>query len=208
MSKKLIVTTLLFEGFELLDVFGPLEMFGFANVLKDNLELKFVSENGLPVKSSAGPASVVDYSFSDVIHSDILVIPGGAGTRIEVSNKALVNWLGHQCKKTKIISSVCTGAALLAKTGVLDNVSATTNKMAFKWVTSINSKVDWVPEARWVESNNIYTSSGVSAGMDMTLSIIAKLYGQEVAMQVANGTEYEWHQDASYDPFSKLHGLV
>ncbi len=208
MSEKLIVTTLLFEGFELLDVFGPLEMFGFTNVLKENIELKFVSENGQPVKSSAGPISVVDYSFSDVVVSDVLIIPGGMGTRTEVNNKALIKWLAYQCEKTKIISSVCTGSALLAKAGVLDHLSATTNKMAFKWVSSINSKVDWVPEARWVESNDIYTSSGVSAGMDMVLSIIAKLYGQEVAMQVANGTEYEWHQDASYDPFAKLHGLV
>ena len=199
---------MLFDGFELLDVFGPLEMFGFTNILKDNIELKFISENGLPVKSSAGPTSVVDYSFSDVIHSDILIIPGGAGTRTEVNNKVLIKWLTHQCDKTNIIASVCTGAALLAKAGILDNLTATTNKMFFEWVTSINSKVEWIAEARWIESNNIYTASGVSAGMDMALSLISKLYGQEVAMQVANGTEYEWHQDASYDPFAKLHGLV
>jgi len=208
MPKKLIVLTLLFDGFELLDVFGPLEMFGFTNILKDNIELKFISENGLPVKSSAGPASVVDYSFSDVIHSDVLLIPGGAGTRTEVNNKVLIKWLTNQCDKTNIIASVCTGAALMAKAGILNNLPATTNKMFFEWVTSINSKVEWIAEARWIESNNIYTASGVSAGMDMALSLISKLYGQEVAMQVANGTEYEWHQDASYDPFAKLHGLV
>lgn len=206
--KKLVIVTLLFDGFELLDVFGPLEMFGFTNIIKENIELKFVSENGLPVKSSAGPISVVDYSFNDVIHSDILIIPGGAGTRIEVNNKTLIKWLIQQCDKSKIISSVCTGAVLLAKAGVLDHLPATTNKMVFEWVSSVNSKVEWVPEARWVESENIYTSSGVSAGIDMTLSIISKLYGKDTAIRVATGTEYEWHQDASYDPFAKIHGLV
>lgn len=208
MSKKLTITTLLFEDFELLDVFGPLEMFGFANVLKKNIELKFVSENGKPVKSSAGPVSIVDYSFEEIVPSDILIIPGGAGTRTEINNKVLIQWISNQCKKTNIISSVCTGAALLAKAGVLDYLPATTNKIAFNWVASINSKVEWIPVARWVESNNIYTSSGVSAGMDMALSIIAKLYGRDIAIQVANGAEYEWHQDSSYDPFSKIHNLV
>ena len=208
MSKKLIVTTLLFEGFELLDVFGPLEIFGVTNVVKDSFDLKFVSENGLPVKSSAGPISVVDYSFSDEIQTDILLIPGGAGTRVEVSNLALIEWLKQQCEKSTIISSVCTGAALLAKTGLIDNVSATTNKMSFDWVTSVNPNVNQIPEARWVESNNIYTSSGVAAGIDMTLSIISNLYGRDIAVQVANGAEYEWHENSSDDPFAKLHGLV
>ena len=144
----------------------------------------------------------------DKIHSDIILIPGGAGTRVEVDNIVLINWLKQQCKKAKIVSSVCTGAALLAKTGLIDNVSATTNRMFFDWVTSINPNVNWVPEARWVESDNIYTASGVTAGIDMALSMISNLHGRDVAVQIANGTEYEWHEDSSYDPFAKLHGLV
>ena len=208
MHKKLLITTLLFENFELLDVFGPLEMFGIANILNAEIELKFVSEKGGFSKSSAGPVSLVDYSFNDEFISDILFVPGGMGTRIEVDNDILIKWLAKHCQNTKIIASVCTGAALLAKAGVIGTVPATTNKMAFEWVKSIDTSVKWVPEARWVKSGNIYTSSGISAGMDMALAIISELFSQEVAEQVANRAEYEWHKNPSYDPFAKLNGLV
>ncbi len=207
MSKKLTVTTLLFDDFELLDVFGPLEMFGISNMMKDGFELKFVSETGTATKSSAGPVSVVDYSFSDEVPSDILLIPGGMGTRVQIENNNLITWLSKQSKKAKIVASVCTGSALLARSGIIDNMPATTNKMAFEWVSSINSKVNWQPCARWVQAGSIYTSSGVSAGMDMALAMIANIYDQETAEQVANGAEYDWHKDASYDPFSKIYGL-
>ncbi len=208
MSNKLTITTLLFDDFELLDVFGPLEMFGLAKMLEGNVELKFVSEKGNNIKSSAGPESVVDYSFADNITSDILLIPGGMGTRLQVNNDNLISWLSAQCKKSTIVASVCTGAALLAKTDFLDDVPATTNKAAFEWVSSINSKVKWQPAARWTESGNTFTSSGVSAGTDMSLAILAKIYGQKTAEKIANTAEYEWNQDASYDPFSKIYGLT
>jgi transcriptional regulator GlxA family with amidase domain len=87
-------------------------------------------------------------------------------------------------------------------------VRATTNKRAFAWATSQGDKVNWEKEARWVEDGKFFTSSGVSAGMDMSLAVIGKLLGQETADQIAIWTEYEWHREAGWDPFAKIHGLV
>jgi transcriptional regulator GlxA family with amidase domain len=91
---------------------------------------------------------------------------------------------------------------------VLDGLQATTNKRAFAWASSQSDKVRWKKEARWVEDGKFFTSSGVSAGMDMALALIARLLGRENAEQIAVWTEYEWHSDAAWDPFAKIHGLV
>jgi transcriptional regulator GlxA family with amidase domain len=80
--------------------------------------------------------------------------------------------------------------------------------MAFDWVCSVGPGVDWVAEARWVEDGKIFTSSGVSAGMDMSLAVIARLHGVEVARKIAIAAEYEWQEEADRDPFARLHGLV
>jgi transcriptional regulator GlxA family with amidase domain len=107
------------------------------------------------------------------------------------------------------VSSVCTGAALLARAGLLDGRRATSNKLSFKWVTEQGPAVEWIlRQARWVEDGKFATSSGVSAGIDMTLALIAKLAGAESAERIAIRMEYEWHRDPSWDPFAKIHGLV
>jgi transcriptional regulator GlxA family with amidase domain len=104
--------------------------------------------------------------------------------------------------------SVCTGSALFARAGVLDGRRATTNKMSFQWVADQGPEVHWVKEARWVEDGKLATSSGVSAGMDMALAVIARLYGEQVSNNVAIAAEYDWHRDAGWDPFARVHGLV
>jgi transcriptional regulator GlxA family with amidase domain len=106
------------------------------------------------------------------------------------------------------VTSVCTGASLLARAGMLDGRRATTNKWAFAWVVTQGPAVRWVKEARWVEDGNLVTSSRVSAGIDMTLAVIAPLEETEAAEQIAVRMEYEWHRDAGWDPFSKMHGLA
>ncbi len=195
----------LFHGFELLDVFGPLEMYG---MLPDNFEICMVAETGDVIASNQGPRSVVDYEFAEGRQYDILLVPGGRGTRKEVDNPVFLEWLRSQSSGAEYVTSVCTGSALLASAGLLENMKATTNKEAFAWATSYGDKVNWQKEARWVEDGKIFTSSGVSAGMDMSLALIARLLGQETAENVANWAEYEWHKDANRDPFAKIHGLV
>ena len=202
---KRSIGVVLFDGFELLDVFGPLEMYGNA---ADHFDICLLAENDGSVTSRQGPRSVVDYTFSAAPQVDILFVPGGTGTRTEVSNQTLLNWLRVQSQRAEYVTSVCTGSALLAKADVLDGVRATTNKLSFQWVTSQSSKVIWQKQARWVEDGKFFTSSGVSAGIDMALAVIAKLVGQEMAEQAATWAEYDWHRDASWDPFAKLHGLI
>jgi putative intracellular protease/amidase len=205
MTKRLSLAVVLFEGFELLDVFGPLEMFG---MLPEQFEIFLVAESGDIVASNQGPKSLVDYRFEDCPAFDILLVPGGKGTRREVDNPVLLDWLRSQAQTAQYVTSVCTGSALLARAGLLDGRRATTNKAAFEWVASQGGRVDWQKQARWVEDDRYFTSSGVSAGIDMSLALIARLSGQETAQQVATWAEYEWHRDPNWDPFAQIHGLL
>lgn len=205
MTARHTIGVVLFHDFELLDVFGPLEMYG---MVPESFEICMVAEKGGEVASRQGPKSVVEHEFSEKRVYDILLVPGGRGTRVEVGNATLLEWLRNQSSSAKYVTSVCTGSALLAKAGVLDGIRATTNKRAFAWATSQSDKVNWEKQARWVEDGKFLTSSGVSAGMDMSLAMIGKLLGRETAEQVATWTEYEWHSDAAWDPFAEVHGLV
>jgi transcriptional regulator GlxA family with amidase domain len=205
MAEKRTVGAVLFPRFELLDIFGPLEMFG---VLKQHFEIVTLAESAAPVESSQGPKSVVDRTFADPGHLDVVLVPGGVGTRTEATNPALLAFLRNTWPQVEILASICTGSGLLAAAGLLDGRRATTNKMAFDWPRSFGRDVQWVPEARWVEDGNIYTSGGVAAGMDMALALIARLVNLDTARRVAQGTEYEWHEDASWDPFARSAGLV
>ena len=195
----------LFDEFQLLDTFGPLEMFGS---LQGRFEIVIVGERGGTVKSSAGPSVVVDRTFDTVPDLDVLMIPGGVGTRREVDNTAFVDAVKALANKTPHVASICTGAAVLAKTGLLDGKKATTNKRAYKWATSQGPNVKWIAQARWVEDGKYFTSSGISAGTDMALGLIERLYGKAEATRVANGAEYEWNSDANHDLFAKMNGLV
>ncbi|MBX2846827.1 MAG: DJ-1/PfpI family protein [Acidiferrobacterales bacterium] len=201
MGVQKTIGVVLFDGFELLDVFGPLEMFG---LLPEKFDINLLAENEGVVKSAQGPKSVIDYSLKESREYDILFVPGGMGVRTEINNQFLLGWLSERAQTSEFVTSVCTGSALLAKAGVLDGRRATTNKRAFNWVVSQNDKVDWIREARWVEDGNIFTSSGVSAGMDMSLALISRILGEDVSEQVAIWAEYDWHRNPNWDPFAKL----
>lgn len=199
------VGVLLFPEFELLDVFGPLEAFGQA---KDWFRIVTVAERPGPVTSAQGPRAVADHGFADCPPLDIVLVPGGMGTRREVDNPVLVEWIARQARKAEATTSVCTGAALLARAGVLDGRRATSNKRSFAWVTEQGPKVDWVRQARWVDEGNVVTSSGVSAGIDMALHLIGRIAGPAARDEIATRMEYEWQSDANHDPFAKVWGLA
>ncbi|WP_342665721.1 DJ-1/PfpI family protein [Solidesulfovibrio alcoholivorans] len=110
--------------------------------------------------------------------------------------------------KTPIIMSVCNGASVLAASGLLDGRPATTNKMAFQSSTKPGPKVKWIKKAHWVDDSSIVTSSGVSAGIDMTLAVISRLYGDKVGEWLELVTEYDAHRNSAWDPFAKKAGLV
>lgn len=193
--------TIFYNDFELLDVYGPLEMFG---ALGDKIELVTIAEQAGPVKSSPGPKTLADYGFDNAPELDVILVPGGIGTIPELENDALIRFLQERCPQSKVTMSVCTGSALLAKAGLLDTMPATSNKMFFELARSQGPNVDWQESARWVDAGQYVTSSGVSAGTDMALAVIERLYGLEIAESVMNYTEYQWHRDAAEDPFAAL----
>jgi transcriptional regulator GlxA family with amidase domain len=170
--------------------------------------LTLVAETAGPVRSGQGPSACADATIGDGPAYDILFVPGGAGTRREVGNTRLLDWIAGASECSEFCLSVCTGSALLAKAGVLDGRRATTNKMAFAWVADQGPRVHWVRQARWVEDGKFITSSGVSAGMDMALGAIAVMHGPEMAEKVAGWAEYSWQKDRDLDRFAKMHGLA
>jgi len=199
------IGALLFPGFELLDLYGPLQMLGLP---REHLTIATVARSLEPVASRHGPRAAPDRTLADGTAYDVLLVPGGAGTRTEVDSPDLIGWLAEAAARAELTLAVCTGSALLARTGLLDGRRATTNKAAFAWVAEQGPHVLWQREARWVEDGAVITSSGVSAGIDMSLAALARLLDEETARAVARAAEYEWHADPGRDPFARLHGLV
>jgi len=196
---------LIFPGFELLDAYGPLEMWG--RIGKEVKVVIIASEPG-EVASAQGPKTVADFGFDDCPKLDLILVPGGIGALKAIGDQATLDWIVKRSAGAEILMSVCNGASILAAAGLLDGRKATTNKAYWNLATAPGDSIKWIKKARWVDDGNIVTSSGVSAGMDMSLHVISRLYGDDTATNLANMTEYEWHRDPTWDPFAKLHGLT
>jgi len=194
------VGILLFEEFETLDVFGPVEILGR---LKNDFKIKFYSLAGGDISNSHG-VTIFTKILEEIENGvDIFLIPGGYGTRTEVENEPLLKAIREIAESSRYVLTVCTGTSLLAKTGLLDFKNATSNKIAFEWVITNGPNVNWIRKARWVVDGKFYTSSGVTAGMDMTLDFLKDLHGVDVARQLAEQIEYEWTEDSKNDSFCK-----
>ena len=191
-------TILLFDGFETLDAMGPAEIIG---ILPDHFRLRFCSRNGGFVESAQG-AKVDTLSFSAVAPGGIILIPGGVGTRALIRDDAYIAAVRSLAQDSQYTLTVCTGAMVLAKTGLLDGREATTNKLLFDMVTSVTQNVRWRRHARWVTDGKYYTSSGVTAGMDMALGFVRDVIGEETAKTTARHIEYIWNGDRESDPFA------
>jgi putative intracellular protease/amidase len=194
------VAALVFDGFETLDVFGPVEILGR---IKDHFQVTFYSLPGNMIHNEHGVTISTEKLANIQEGVDVLIIPGGPGTRKEIDNLPLLDILRKISEKTKYVLTVCTGSALLARTGLLDGLKATSNKRAFDWVCSTREQVKWIRQARWIVDGKYYTSSGVSAGMDMTLGFLSDLDGIEFARKIAYQIEYQWQEDKELDNFYK-----
>lgn len=192
------VNVMLFNDFETLDVFGPVEIMGR---LMDSYNIRFFSMTGGIIRSKQG-VLVVSESFESIDPKGILFIPGGFGTRTLVEDEEYIKTIKELDKSSTYTLTVCTGTALLAKTGHLKGKIATTNKIAFDWVSSQDRDVLWQKSARWCVDGKYYTSSGVSAGMDMTLGFVSDTHSREEALKISNHIEYIWNEDMNNDPFS------
>lgn len=192
------VSVILFDRFEVLDAFGPAEMFAS---LPADMRVECYSECGGKVRSTQN-VTVYTKPFSEIPVGTIVLIPGGIGARSLVPDVTFINRLAAIASSAEYVLTVCTGSLLLAKTGLLENKEATTNKMAFAWVKSQTPEVLWQNSARWVVDGKYYTSSGVSAGMDMAIGFITDVFGKEKADYVLKYTEYVWNSDKDADPFA------
>ncbi|VDB90064.1 unnamed protein product [Peniophora sp. CBMAI 1063] len=214
---------LVFTGFQALDAFGPLDI---LNTLAETqgITLSVIAYTldpvttkppssflKLPAGSNFAESIVPTHTFANPPKDlDVLIVPGGWGTRestpellsaLDFIRSTFTN-LGH-------LFTVCTGSLLAARAGVLDGRNATTNKNAFERVKAGHPNVKWVQRARWVRDGNVWTSSGVSAGLDGMFAFVAVHWGEEVAKGLANSLEYERHTDPSWDPFAEIFaGLV
>ena len=218
---------LLFPGFEVLDTAGPMEA---LNVLvrfmdKQDLKLSVISETLDPVDPGpvAPDTSGINFNakqlyqpthtFETAPHIDVLTVPGGIGTRqTDEELKSLLSFIRDSCHGTngrspaQYLFSVCTGSLLFARAGILDGHRATTNKKAWSKVTATTRTTHWIAEARWVVSGNIWTCSGVSAGIDGMVAFIASIYGDETAKKVCNVMEYSRAVESHDDPFAAMNG--
>jgi len=195
----------LYDGAEPLDVFGPIEM--WMNAGPDNVRVHLIAQEKRSIiltttsyPKHLAPKLEAQYSFADAPDLDVLMVPGGIGTLIEVDNPKMIGFLKDQVARVAVATSVCTGSALYAKAGLLKDEKATGNKVFFDYLVS-QGPADWQQEARWVESGRFLTSSGVSAGIDMSLAVLARFFGLDVARNIARSTEYEWNEDSERDPF-------
>ncbi len=199
------LAALVFPGFETLDYFGPMEMLGG---LGEETQIITVAKGHDPVPSVHGQRIVIDKTIAEKNDYDLLFIPGGDSALNQAKDEELMQWIVEASANAERVMAVCTGTILLGMTGVLDGRKATTNKLDFTKTTPLAPNIDWIKQARWVEDGKYFTSSGVSAGMDMALAVMADLFGMAIADRIALGCEYEWHKDASRDPFAKSVGLA
>ena len=233
-SPTIRIGILVYEGFEPLDVWGFTEAFtisrfigtGYLSPAPYPFEVVFISNEvkskgkssspaPAPVKSQNGPRVAPDMFRDDALRQsiDVLMIPGGnTGPLLDPSQpqavKALLDWVRAMDERVKLMTSVCTGAAVLASAGLLDDKPAATNHQAFGWVTSLGPKVLWDNVSRWVDAGRYVTSAGVSAGTDMAFYLVERLAGKAVAETAAKAAEYDWHRDPQEPIFYPQQAVV
>lgn len=191
------IGVLLFDQFEPLDVFGPVELLGS---LPDLYAVSFHAATPGIIEGSLGVQLLAEHPMDKEV--DILLVPGGQSTRALVHDEEFIQRLRIWGQNVPLVASVCTGSALLAQAGLLDGYRATSNKRAFDWASSYGHDVEWVRQARWIADRNRWSSSGVAAGMDMAAALITELDGPAIAAEVCHRIELEVRQDPAHDPFA------
>ena len=195
------VNVLLFEGFTTMDALGPAEV--LSRVLDGGrkcYEIEYFSATGGLVGGSTS-AKIWTRKLSEIAKFDILLVPGGFAARKLAHEGEFIAALGELARRHEYVIAVCTGSVLLAKTGLLDGMEATSNKLSWRWATSEAPGVRWVRAARWCVSGKFYTGSGVSAGIDEALGFIADMHGRNEAQRIARTMEYVWSSDKNADLF-------
>jgi len=194
MSTTRNVAILLFEDVEVLDFCGPFEVFSVANRFTDPPAFKVVTvaEKAGPVLARGGLSVNPHHRLADCSRPDILLVPGGQGTRREMHNTALIDRIKGRSREAELVLSVCTGALLLAKAGLLDGLEATTHHQALDLLREVAPKAVVPAHRRLVDNGRVICSGGIAAGIDMSLHVVGRLLGKEVAEHTARQMEYPW----------------
>nr|WP_314127807.1 DJ-1/PfpI family protein [uncultured Campylobacter sp.] len=195
------LNVLLYDGFTTIDALGPAE--ALSRALDDGrkcYEIEYFSATGGLVGGSTN-AKIWTRKLDDMAKFDVLLVPGGFAARELTHESGFIAILGELAGRHDHVIAVCTGSVLLAKTGLLDGMEATSNKLSWQWATSEAPGVRWIRGARWCVSGKFYTGSGVSAGIDEALGFIADMHGQDEARRIARTMEYVWNSDKNEDLF-------
>jgi transcriptional regulator GlxA family with amidase domain len=179
---------------EVLDFCGPFEVFSVTGVLESPspFSVYTVAESRSPVTARNGLSVNPRHTLADCPAADILLIPGGLGTRREMHNRALTDWIAQRAQNTELVLSVCTGALLLAKAGLLDGLEATTHHGAVDLLRETAPRTRISPEKRFIDNGKVIVSAGISAGIDMALYVVGRLLGENEAIKTARYMEYDW----------------
>jgi transcriptional regulator GlxA family with amidase domain len=191
------VGILLFENIEVLDFCGPFEVFSVTRLNEEKrreelspFKVFLVAETKEPVVTTGGMKVLPDYDLDDCPGLDVLVVPGGWGTRKEMNNERLLKWIAERSRQIETLTSVCTGALLLGKAGLLDGKRATTHWRSLDWMQELFPKTTVEKQLHFVEEGALFTSAGISAGIDMALKVVSRYFGEAIARATAKHMEY------------------
>jgi transcriptional regulator GlxA family with amidase domain len=195
------VGILVFDEVEVLDFCGPFEVFSAVRLDEARrreepspYEVVLIAESGVVV-ATGGLKVVPDCTPGDCPRLDLLVVPGGWGTRRELANEALLAWIAERARTVSTLASVCTGSLLLGKAGLLDGRRATTHWKALDLMRGSFPAVTVVDDEHVVEDGDVITSAGISAGIDMALRVVCRHHGEAVARATARHMEYPYPED-------------
>jgi transcriptional regulator GlxA family with amidase domain len=188
------VAIVLFDDVEVLDFAGPFEVFSVTGRRQSlqPFDVYTVAERPGAVIARNGLSILPKHTLANAPRPHILVVPGGYGTRREMHNRVLVEWIGERAADSELVLSICTGALLLAKAGLLDGLAATTHFGALDLLREIAPQTTVHGDRRFVDNGRIITSAGVAAGIDACFHVIARLLGAETALETARYIEYPW----------------
>jgi transcriptional regulator GlxA family with amidase domain len=184
---------LLFPDAEELDAIGPWEVLAFwtRSYPDDGYAVTCLSESGGLVRCAKGLVVQAHHSYADAPPLEVLLYPGGQGTRPQLRDEAQLDWVRRQRKEVGLMTSVCTGSLVYAAAGLLAHRPATTHWAAVELLADLDPTIDVRADERFVDDGNIVTAAGVSAGIDMALHLVGRLAGVERARQVRRGIQYD-----------------
>lgn len=189
---KKTIALLIFDDVEVLDFAGPFEVFSVADERHDYklFDITVVAKANKPVTARNGLSVNPHRSINDMSQVDMLIVPGGLGTRPLIRDQEVVDWVRQVGESATHVMSVCSGALVLAKAGLLHGLKATTHQGALKLLAELAPDTEVIPDVRFTDNGKVLTSAGISAGIDMSLHMVEKLHGLAVADATATYMEY------------------